>query len=353
MNNNQQPLSTIHNNVRLVILMPVFNDWSVADLLLQRIDTMLAQHGLTSNVLMIDDGSTEPIPHIFPSSRMTALRKLEIIQLRRNLGHQRALAVGLVHLHEINQYDAIVVMDADGEDSPNDIPSLLRQIAIHDYDKIVFVERAKRAEGRTFKTFYGLYRLLHRVLVGFDVRFGNFSIIPAHFVERLVVSSELWNHYAAAAVKIKLPIATLRLDRAQRLSGQSKMSLANLVLHGLSAMAVYSDMIGVRLMFVSGMLIGATLLLLGAVVALRLGTTVAIPGWATYVCGFLIVILLQIIMISLSLTFTILYSRGQATFIPVRDCPVYISGIRTKDTRTQQCLNLHMSAMNSRSSRMH
>jgi len=43
---------------------------------------------------------------------------------------------------------------------------------------------ARRGEF-VFKLFYQLYRVIHRVLVGFDIRVGNFSVVPSQFLERL------------------------------------------------------------------------------------------------------------------------------------------------------------------------
>ena len=73
------------------------------------------------------------------------------------------------------------------------------------WTKIVFAERAKRSESLAFRVFYGLYKLVHRVLTGQGVRVGNFSVIPRARLASLVVVSEMWNHYAAAAFASRQP----------------------------------------------------------------------------------------------------------------------------------------------------
>ena len=100
-----------------------------------------------------------------------------------------------------------------------------------------------------------MYRLIHFLLTGVQVQVGNFSVIPATVLRRLVAVSELWNHYAAAVYKAKLPMALIPAQRNCRLEGSSRMNLVALVVHGLSAMAVFGDRIGVRLLMVvsSGM----------------------------------------------------------------------------------------------------
>ena len=215
-------------------------------------------------------------------------------------------------------------MDADGEDGPSDIPRLLREYVEQCGEKVVFAARGRRAEGLAFRIFYQLYRAAHRLLVGFDIRVGNFSIVPPQGLEQLAVTSDLWNHFAAAVVKIKLPRSTVSIDRLRRLAGESKMGLVPLIVHGLSAMSVFGDVIGVRLLIGSTILGILAGLLTVVTVIIKFATNLAIPGWATYAVGLLLLLLLQSILLQLIFTFVILYSRGQSSFIPLRDCPIYV-----------------------------
>ena len=251
------------------------------------------------------------------------------MELRTNLGHQRALCVGLVHLAQGDLAGPVVIMDADGEDAPSDISRLLKKFVREDKRKVIFAARGLRAEGFLFKFFYKFYRTIHRLAVGFDPRFGNFSVLPASFLERLVVSSDLWNHYAAAVVKMKLPYATVPIDRSRRFVGDSKMGFVGLVVHGLSAMSVFGDRVGVRLLILCGFAGLLTIAFIVAALIVKLTTDLAIPGWATYVTGLLLLILSQLAVLSLVFIFVALYSRGQSSFIPIRDCPIYIGRVRT------------------------
>lgn len=313
---------------RLAILIPVFNDWEVAALLLAHLDRVLVARQLSPEVVIVDDGSTAPVSERLLNLRPEAFQSLRIVHLRKNLGHQRALAVGLVYLHESGFDGATVVMDSDGEDSPDDVPVLL-DCFFKLGQQPVFAERAKRAEGILFRCFYWLYRMTHWLLVGMHTRIGNFSVIPCPTLRQLVVSSDLWNHYAAATVRSRVPVATVPLNRAKRLGGKSRMGLAGLVVHGLSAMAVYGDTVGVRMLAASAAIGAITLLAIGLTIYVRFATSLAIAGWATYVTGLLLLIFFNSVMISLMFTFVILNSRGQSTFVPLRDCPVFIGLVRT------------------------
>src|SRR5438094_758468 len=184
------------------------------------------------------------------------------------------------------------------------------------------------AEILAFRFFYRLYQLIHFLLTGVKVRVGNFSVILWPVLKRLVVVSELWNHYAVAVHKARLPMALVPTQRGKRLEGPSHMNLIALVTHGLSAMAVFGDRIGVRLLIVVslGMVLAGGALI--GVVGIRLLTTLAIPGWATYVSGILLVMLVQMLLVILVFAFVILAARDTASFIPGRDYVYLTDGVQ-------------------------
>jgi polyisoprenyl-phosphate glycosyltransferase len=313
----------------LTILVPVYNDWEAAGFLVERIDSVFGHYALTGQIIFIDDGSLDAMPEQFPATPPRNIQQIQTVELRTNLGHQRALCVGLVHLNRSGVATPVVIMDSDGEDAPSDIPRLLEKFVGEGQRKVIFAARGLRAEGFLFKFFYKLYRTVHRLVVGFDLRFGNFSVLPAAILERLVVMPDLWNHYAAAVVKLKLPYATAPIDRSRRFIGESKMGFVGLVIHGLSAMSVFGDTVGVRLLILCGLFGVLTIALLVAALVIKLATNLGIPGWATYVTGLLLLLLSQLVVLSLVFIFVALYSRGQSSFVPVRDCPIYIGKVRT------------------------
>jgi glycosyltransferase involved in cell wall biosynthesis len=262
----------------LVVLMPVYNDWKALSLLLPDLDRALASSELKTRIVLVDDGSTVTTPGTLGQSHFNSIVSIEIVSLRRNLGHQRAIAVGLCYIEANLPQCLVVVMDADGEDDPKDVPRLVRECVAHRDEKIVFAARTRRSEGWLFTLCYHLYRLIHFLLTGIRVRVGNFSVIPPQALKRLVVVSELWNHYAAAVHKAKLPLVLIPTERGERLEGPSRMSMVSLVVHGLSAMAVFGDLIGVRLLLAVGLGMALTVLGLVTVFAIRLATDLPFQG---------------------------------------------------------------------------
>jgi hypothetical protein len=317
------------SNDRIVVLTPLYNDWESLRLLLAQLDEELARHGIRAQVLVVDDGSSQQPEEPFCTGPYESLTKVEVLILRRNLGHQRAIAIGLAYMEQHIECRCVIVMDSDGEDSPLDVPRLLARFEQEGGSKIVFAERAKRSESLMFQAFYHLYRWLHFVLTGIRVRVGNFSVIPGSRLGGLVVVSELWNHFAAAVFKSKQPPCSLPTERAKRLSGHSRMNFSGLVIHGLSALSVFSETIGARLLILNSIVLVAAAGGVVAVVVLRMGMHVGIPGWATNVVGILLVIMLQTTMLTVLFCFGILGGRQATAFIPRRDYVQFVGPVRT------------------------
>jgi hypothetical protein len=318
----------------IIVCMPVYNDWTAAQTLLEELDELAASSRDVVSVVLIDDGSTDPCP---AAMRCTprGLQRIQVVHLRRNVGHQRAIALGLCFIHETTKQGLTVVMDADGEDKPADVWALVDHCRRLGETRVVFARRTRRTEGVLFRAGYLAYKALHRVLVGWGVEVGNFSVIPRALLERIVGISELWNHYAAAVFHARLPIEKVPLDRGRRYSGGSHMNLVSLVTHGLSAISVYSDVAGVRLLLSAAFLLSLATAGLVVVVAVRLFTDLAIPGWATNAAGLLLVSALSALLLIAVFVQMILQSRNYAQFLPLRDWRFYVASHTTLHERTE------------------
>ena len=308
----------------LLILIPVFNDWVSVARVLSELDALLEGRG--ASVLLVDDGSTTAPGSEIARLAFSTLHDVDVLRLRRNVGHQRAIAIGLAFVHARMPADAIVIMDGDGEDRPLDVVRLLDALERANRNAVVFAERTRRSEGIGFSTMYVLYRLLHRLLTGERVRVGNFSVIPHRCLDVLVASSDLWNHYAAAVFKARVPCEMVPTIRARRYAGKTKMDYVALVTHGLSAMSVFGERIGVRLLTVTAL---SALIMLaaiaGVIAAVAAGLTV--PVWALFALGLLILMLSQSFAGALTFVFIILAGRDSSTFLPLRDYGYFVADV--------------------------
>lgn len=325
MNQNHEDAQT--QELKLLVLMPVYNDWESASLLIQNLDQALHLPGVEFSVLLVNDGSTAAIPADSFRRNYVAIRSIRTLHLRRNLGHQRAIALGLLHISSAYAPDAILVMDADGEDTPEGCVALVRAYrSLPGHKKAIFAQRSRRTESLVFRLGYLAFKALHRILTGHAVRVGNFSILPATYLDTLVIMSEIWSHYAAALFHSKLEMTMIPIPRGHRILGKSKMNLPSLVVHGLGAISVYSDILGVRALIGIATFLGLVSLAILAVIYVRYCTDLAVPGWATYAVASLLIILLQALSIAISFTFSTLATRIHLNIVPLRDCTIFIRG---------------------------
>lgn len=321
---------------RVVILMPVYQDWESAAWVCRAIDEHLASlSGVSVRILLVDDGSQEQAQDWdFLATR--SLTRIDVLRLQRNVGHQRAICVGLCYVHDHIGSDAVLIMDADGEDRPEDAVHLIES-AMSNRNAVFFAGRRKRLEGIGFRIGYSFFRRLHRLLTGIPVRVGNFSILPSSVLSRLTSMPEMWNHYAGAVFKSKCRFEVIPMDRGRRVHGRSHMNFTSLVTHGLSGIASFQETVATRILIANAVCLVLLLLALGTVIGVRIFTSLAVPGWATYTVGLIAILFAQILAVSFSLVFSLISNRSSTAFIPSRDCAFFIDRLNPLVIQNGDC----------------
>jgi polyisoprenyl-phosphate glycosyltransferase len=308
----------------LVILIPVYNDLASLETLMRTLESVLiSQPGKKYSVLIVDDGSTEKII-LSPSKLFT----ITLLHLHRNIGHQKAIAIGMAHIHHTISCDSVLVMDSDGEDRPEDVITLLLALA-ENSEKIIFAHRKARQESSGFRVFYFFYKLLFRWLTGKKIAFGNFMIMPKDKLDKLVYHSEIWNHLSAGILKSGLAFTAIPTNRGKRYAGNSKMSFTDLVLHGLGAITVFLEQVASRLLILSFVLIAVSITAILIIIGIRSFTDLAIPGWASTTLSSMLIVLLQGFLLSLFTIFLFLSSQAQRKFIPAHHYKDYVAVAET------------------------
>ena len=306
---------------KICLLIPSYEDWDAVSSLIQQVGALKLDASIDLSALIIDDGSTRSIPKpLFKRKPGSCLGSLGVIELARNLGHQSAIAVGLGHIaHEKLKFYAVIVMDGVGEDAPKDILGLISAWKKSDFKSAVFAQRSRRSEGVIFRIFYQLYRMAYRVLTGTEISMGNFSLLPKDYVSKLILYPELWRHYPATVKKSKLSVALMPSHRAERLEGKSKMNFYNLILHGLGAITVHSDIVGVRSLVAVSALLGSCFIGILSLLYLRFFSNIAVPVLTSTVLISLTVIALQFLSSAIIFSFLTLAARSPIALNPARN----------------------------------
>lgn len=109
--------------MNLSVVIPVYNEENTVKLLCHKIKDVLDNLEESSEIIVVDDGSTDKTYSIL-SEIKGEIKELRIIRLRANFGQTAALSAGF----DNSKGDIIITLDADLQNDPNDIPNLLEKM---------------------------------------------------------------------------------------------------------------------------------------------------------------------------------------------------------------------------------
>ena len=225
-----------------IILTPVYNDWENLNKLLKKINEEAEINNFAFEVFVINDASTVNTDINFIKTKN--IISLNILNLSKNIGSQRAIALGLEYLFESkkNKKGDIIIIDSDGQDDPDILKNLINASENSDSD-IIVVERTNRNEPLWFQFFYFLHKIVLLIFTGKHIKFGNFSLIKSKKLKDLSNKADLWAAYPAAVVNNLKKIDRIKSERKKRYSGETKMNLKKLFYHSSRVFSVFKNKI--------------------------------------------------------------------------------------------------------------
>ena len=129
--------------MKIIILVPIYNDWQSASKLLEEINSNIAGLDCQFSIIIINDASTDQ--QSINALNTENLQSIKIINMNENRGHARCIATGLKHIFEKEEFDYVIPMDGDGEDRPEEIKNFVEYLN-YASDKPIVGERVKRSE---------------------------------------------------------------------------------------------------------------------------------------------------------------------------------------------------------------
>ena len=222
--------------MKVVILIPVYNDWQSVSKLLDEINNLSVSSEFQISVIIVNDASNHDRQE--ENKNQENINSIKILNMKTNQGHARCIATGLKYINEKEDFDYVIPMDGDGEDRPEEIIEFLNKIKISNNEPIV-AERVKRSENLIFKICYQLHKLITLTFTGKYIKFGNFTCLPKTTVQKLINEKSTWNSYSGSLKKVENNLLSVPSTRGTRYFGPSKMSFYNLIKHSLSIISVF------------------------------------------------------------------------------------------------------------------
>ncbi len=221
---------------KIIILIPVYNDWESLNKLLIEINKNIKFfNDINFECLIVNDASITQPPEL---NKPSNFESLELLNMRENRGHARCNAFGIRYVFQNKKFDNLILMDGDGEDRPEEIRDLVEKINKNSNLSVV-AKRVKRSEGFFFQSLYQLHKLITFIFTGQIINFGNYSILTKSDVEKLHSKASLWSSFSGSVKKNLKPLNEISSIRGLRYFGPSKMSLLKLIIHSLSIIAVF------------------------------------------------------------------------------------------------------------------
>lgn len=275
-------MQTQHNQVttpRLSIVIPAHNESEVIAELLARLAEACQQIGEPVEWLFIDDGSQDDTSSMLKNAHIT-YPMIRVIELSRNFGKEAAASAGLARARG----DAVILMDADLQDPPEQIPRMVEQWR-SGYD-MVLMKRDSRAGESWLKRVSAscFYRLLNRISdAELPVDTGDFRLMSRRVIDAFNELPERNRYLKGMIAWVGMPTITLTFNRDARAAGNTKwnyLKLAQLAMEGITSFSVKP----LRLALILGLLAAATGGAFGAWVVLKaLLFGVATPGYASII----------------------------------------------------------------------
>jgi len=222
---------------KFLFLIPVFNDWNSLSILLKKINSEIFSSENIFDILIVNDGSnTKPNINFKLFNKFSSIK---IINLKKNIGSQSAIAIGLKYISSLDGVEKIIVMDADGEDDPSSLNEMIKY-SMNFPENIITVNRTKRNTNFIFKIFYEIHYLFTYLIIGKKIRFGNYSLINFKNLKNLFNNQDLLIAYPSTIMKkFSKNIKPIFAERRRRYTDKSKMSFLQLILHSLRIITVF------------------------------------------------------------------------------------------------------------------
>ncbi|MDW7646425.1 MAG: glycosyltransferase family 2 protein [Desulfuromonadales bacterium] len=228
----------VQKETLLTVVVPAYNEQEVILEFHRRLSAALEEADVDhAEILYVNDGSRDnTLPLLLELMRED--RRIEVLDLSRNFGKEAAMTAGLDHA----QGDAVIMIDADLQDPPEQIPDMVREWR-QGFD-VVYMRRLSR-EGETWlkkttaRAFYTLMARVSRVKVPENV--GDFRLLSRRAVDALKQLPERTRFMKGLFAWIGFPAKEVPYHRDPRYAGVTKWNywgLWNLAIEGITSFTV-------------------------------------------------------------------------------------------------------------------
>jgi dolichol-phosphate mannosyltransferase len=261
----------------LSIVIPIFNEEEALPHLRARMTEFLRALPCPCELILVNDGSRDGSLRLLRSWAKTD-RRVIVLALSRNFGHQAAATAGL----DYAEGDAIVLMDADLQDPPELVLEMLCEYE-RGFD-VVYAQRDTRHGETWFKraTAWAFYRLMRAFATpDLPADTGDYRLISSSCLRALQNMRESHRFLRGMVAWLGFSQTAVRFVRPSRVAGTTKYSLSKMLRFAWIA-AISFSALPLRAVFAMGVVIAVVAMLVGVyAVGASLLHYYVIPGWTS------------------------------------------------------------------------
>jgi len=262
------------NKILISVVVPVLNEeLSIKEFYQQLVNNIETYE---YEIIFVNDGSKDKSQQIINDLRQKD-KKVKLINLTRNFGHQIAITCGIDH----SNGDAVIIIDADLQDPTSMIPKMIRKWQ-KGFDVVYGIRKERLGENLikiiTAKIFYKLVYLLSGKKIPENV--GDFRLISKQVVQTLKTTREYQRFLRGIISWMGYKHTGLFYRRQQRYAGETKYSTYSMIKLALDALLSFS-FFPLRIASILGAItaFGAVGMIFYALYVQSIGQTV--KGWSS------------------------------------------------------------------------
>lgn len=261
----------------LSLVIPIYNEEAVLGLLLERLEKLMATLPCPVEIVLVNDGSRDrSIVLLLEAAKRDT--RYKVVSLARNFGHQVAATAGLEHASG----DAVVLMDADLQDPPELIQSMVDKYR-EGWD-VVYARRIERQGETKFKqlTAWAFYRIMRKLIhKDLPVDVGDFRLMSRACLDVLLQMRELHRFLRGMVTWVGFAQTDVTFVRPPRAAGETKYPLRKMLLFAWNAAVSFSPL-PLRLSLGVGLLtFGVSFLYMFYAIFAVLSGRMVVAGWAS------------------------------------------------------------------------
>lgn len=224
------------NTPQISIVSPVYGCRECLKALVATVRDTLDAKNLTWELVLVDDCAPDA-PWDLIKKLASADKRIIGVKLARNHGQHLAIWAGL----DVTRGDWTAVIDCDLQDDPTMIPQLLESALSQETDAVV-VDRGSWSDSKLRRLSSTLFYKTFKYLTGVTIsNVGNFGLYSRRMVNALLQYKEQEVFLPMMVTLTGLPVSYFRVDRSDRVAGESSYSFRRLLGLAVAITIRFSD----------------------------------------------------------------------------------------------------------------